>query len=333
MQAVGIDPGRGYTQAVGPKGERVLFPSIVGAPSEAYYGALLGELERNGRYKVRHDWVDGSKPCSAQLDRVVGVEADTAGLSSWATWHRQRPDEDLFAFVAAALYKIGVEGDIALAIGSPVAYYPTEHEMLANKLSGSWDINGRRINVRHVAVIPEPAAAVYHLGLTIEGAVRDMEYFRQKVAVLDIGTHSTDGVLVEKGQYRTAACFTEQYAVRQILECLSRYLSDHYNVSIPPHRLTQELRQGWVSINTYRVDLSEVIQQAVADNVAPILRAVTKAWANEPLERAVMVGGGAYCYGNAIRGALPHFRIPDEPEWSIALGLRAYAQFAFGTMR
>jgi len=329
MQNVGIDPGRGFTQAVGPTGQRVLVPSIVGAPNEAYYGALLGEIERNGRYKIAHDWVDGDEPCSVRLDRVVGVEADMSSHSSWTAWHRKRPDEDLFALVAAALYRLGVEGDVALAVGSPVDYYPTEYESLANKLSGPWDINGRKVNVRRVAVVPEPTAAVYHLGLTINGEVKDISYFKEKVAVLDIGTHSTDGVLVEKGQYRATGCFTEQYAVRQILEAIARHLNDRYGVSIPPHRLTQELRNGWVSVATVRVELGDVIKQAVADNVPPILRAATKAWANEPLDKAILIGGGAYSYGPAIQAAMPYIRIPDEPEWSIALGLRAYAQFCF----
>lgn len=327
---VAIDAGYGFTKAVGPTGRRALFPSVVGSPEDAGFRHMFGDLDTNGRMKIKHQ-PEGTVE-EIIIDRQVGVEAIQQSEVSWSTQARKRADKDLFALVGAAMFKLGIEGNAYLVVGLPVDYYP-EAQMLIKMLKGYWQVNGKETVVRRVAVLPQPVGTLYHIGLDMNGNLKDEGLLKDTFGVVDIGTHTTDGVVFREQVYQGNLRFTVTSACGALLEAIALHLNDKFYLDVAPHSLDRELRQKFAAHAGIREDLTRVIRQAVDVHGERILSVMDTRWGRVlGINRLVLTGGGAYYFDKVIEARYSHIQTVIEPEWANVLGFRKFAQWVFGSV-
>jgi len=325
-----VDQGFGLVKGVGPipppKGPKVQFPAIVGAPVDPRFdGHLLGDLEQDGRMRVRLG--------KFKLDRQVGRAALFQSEAKWAPRVRQRSDEDVILLVAAALIRLGVKnGDtIGLVVGLPVAHYDVkEKARLQDLLCRFWEVNSVGFRVSQVAVMPQPAGTVFSQAFTPSGEVRDISVLRSMVGVIDWGHGTTDGLIFNQGRYVEKAAITVPRGVGNVLEAVARYLSDEYRMDVAPFELSQELQQGFAIVQGLHVDLKPVIARAVEIEARAILEPFRERWQHVlGLERVFISGGGSHLFFEASKRAFPQAERVASPIFANAAGFRAWAHFAW----
>lgn len=186
---VGEDLGYGYDKAV-TEGRTVTLESILGpAVTIKYHNDLIAnghglEVELRGK-----GWFVGEL---ARLQSPFTVSPRA----------RERDPEIVQILSLAALYALGItDGEVYLGTGLPVAWYQ-DREQLTRALVGHHTpvINGQRCDLEIVdaLVIPQPFGSFFRLLLNPAGVLVDQDSLaRERVAVLDIGTHTTDYALAD----------------------------------------------------------------------------------------------------------------------------------------
>ncbi len=182
--------------------------------------------------------------------------------------------------------------------GLPVAYYGDAHA-LAQHLLGTHHIllegGSLTVDVVDVLVVPQPFGALLSLLLDERGRTQtaSLDLVEGKVGVLDIGSTTTDLILVEGLQYIEARSGSLEVGVNTALAMLRKLLQDEYRVSYEPHELEQALRRGWLVIDGQKQALNGLLSGQL-DPVARAIEAEARTlWNISTLTRLVLAGGGA----------------------------------------
>jgi hypothetical protein len=114
-----------------------------------------------------------------------------------------------------------------------------------------------------------------------------------RVAVMDIGTFTTDLILVEGLEYIEARSSSIEVGVATAIEMVRKVLLDDYRVSYEPHELEQALRRGWLVIDGKKEKLNGLASERL-DPIARSIEAQARTlWNVSTLSALVLAGGGS----------------------------------------
>lgn len=318
---ISVDVGYGYTKAVSDAGARVSFPSAT-APAAVDYLT-------DGVFKRRFDYTVRITDRRGSVDRQVGDAAIRSNACRMFIARKEKPSDMHDVLLLTAAYLVSDNGmDASLAIGLPLSYYRTQKDTLKERLEdlNVWvSVNGGKekyVRFKNVSVFPQGTGALLALNAPIPE--------RGLIALLDIGTYTTDYLLFEvQGGVPTPiveACgssdtgiFLAHRAVAQEYEkatgtalSLNRYQEVFESVlnGVPVLHWGREinLTPAWLKVR------KQVAEAVVGGAVA--------AW-DEQIERLAMTafaGGGSLVFFDVLSGMFPHPILVEEGYYANAVG-------------
>lgn len=326
-RAVAADIGYGYVKAVTDTGIRACFPSVTAPATQD----LLGGIMANGLgHRVHIRYPDGGTE-----ERLVG-EAAARSLAAVTSLSRQKPADMHDTLVLAAAYLAGaggtgiLPGQTDLAVGLPLSYYRAQKDGLAARLKrlSAWvSADGgeeRYISFGRVLVLPQGAGIV--------AAYPELLLEKGLVGVVDVGTYTTDYLLLEKVPGRAEprpvleACGSTEAGVHLVHRAVAREFQARTGAPLPQEMWEQVATIGTVVYEGRTVDLTEAVEKALADAAQAISQRVLGAWGNRAgfVAATVLAGGGALLLKERLEGCLPCVAVPEDPVFANALGfLRA----------
>lgn len=319
----GIDIG--YAFCKGVAGDRqAYFPSFVARPSEA-----MLSLNGSERIVIRSDrcgeWMIGNDA----IRMSGGTRRET---SDWIT----SPEWIACFYAVVSELTRATSVELGVVTGLPVADFARGREVIRSRLIGEHLIgrDGRysqRITISpdSLRVIPQAWGGVLSVLLDDQGRVADPQISRQKVGVIDIGGHnvgylSVDGLTDVPSESRS----TER-GVWNVARSLRSYLEAHYPGMgrLRDHAVMRAVIERRISNAADVIDLRPVIEPLLADIGDEIVETAAQYWGERAavVSRILVIGGGAYLWGDRIKQAFPQAEVLPRPEFSNAAG---YARFA-----
>jgi len=295
ITTIGLDVGYGMTKAVSSSGRQVCFESRVAPAEFIRFQANIGaKMHTNGL--ILHDQEEGRL--------FIGEMASKQGRPGAVRSPRDRnrvndPIVTHLTDAAFAMLLSGVEyARVRVVTGLPVAYY-------RDALDLTWHLRknhhilleGRSltVEVEEVLVVPQPFGALLTLILDEKGSlVTDaLDMVEGRVAVLDIGQHTTDMILVEGLEYIEARSSSLEVGVSTAIDMIRKVLLDDYRVSYDPHEIEQALRRGWLVIDGQKQPLNGMASEQL-DPIARSIEAQARTlWNISTLTALVLAGGGS----------------------------------------
>jgi plasmid segregation protein ParM len=303
---IGLDIGYGDTKAACENGRRACFPSLV-APAERirFRADVTVTVPTNG--VMLRDTEEG--------DLFVGELAARQGRPGAVRSPRDRdrvadPIVTHLADAAFAHLLPDIEhARVKVVTGLPVDYYP-DAQALAFHLTGTHPIHleGHElvVEVEEVKVVPQPFGGLLSVLLDEGGRLMgDVAHLvKGRVGVLDVGTYTTDLILVDGLEYIESGSGSLEVGVSTVLEMLRKVLLDDYRVSYETHQLETALRRGWLVLNGQTVRLNGLASERMEGVAQAIESRARTLWNVGTLSAIVLAGGGSL----ALRPWLePHF--------------------------
>jgi hypothetical protein len=203
--------------------------------------------------------------------------------------------------------------------GLPVNWY-ADREKVVEQLSGRHvvrRVNGRqvvrRFTVDEVLVVPQPFGSLFDAILGPDGQIVDEDLAQGRLAVIDVGTYTTDYVLVDRLRYVERGSGTLATAMSKAYQLVGRSILDTYGLELRMHQVDRAVREGRVTVfgEERTVDwLAGPVLDALAQEV--LAEAGTLWGDGRDLKAVLVTGGGAMALGERIRRRYAHARVlPD----------------------
>jgi hypothetical protein len=199
MQLLAIDIGYGYTKALAPGQKPFLVASTVGAEEAIRYESSVISTNGTGiTVKVDGRW------------HFVGEQAELQSASGAQTLDVTRTGsaEQKALFYAAASELVTARTQkVIIVTGLPVADFEARNkEALAGMLQGRHTVERRgawtrRFETMKVHTIPQAMGSLFSLVLDRHGRLVNRDLAQGRVAIIDVGTLTTNFVLVDRLRY------------------------------------------------------------------------------------------------------------------------------------
>jgi plasmid segregation protein ParM len=312
-----LDIGYGHTKGVWGS-QHLTFPSLVGpAVRVKYHPDLTGDGH-------------GLTLTFSGQQRFIGAYAARQSPFTTSPRARERDPELLRMLTLGACHQLGLSGHrIHLVTGLPVRWY-TDREQLAKTLTGiyhfSVDNEPQHLEIAMVKVVPQPFGSLFRVLLSPQGVFVDEDRLANtRVAILDIGTHTTDYAYADRVTYVEPKSGSIPVAMAQVYTLLQRALEETYDLEVNLTAVEAAARTGHVTRFGERIDVTTLYQEALAAVSGEILGHATTLWgAGQELAVVLLTGGGALPFAEHVRGVFPHARLVPQPQLANALGFYRY---------
>lgn len=326
---VGVDIGYGYTKAASGSRE-VAFPSVVGKAERIRYQVdldrPLGDQEGGGAGGIGDGIGDGIAIITEEGDRFVGELALLQSRIHWTLLDRSRVQDPSarLLFLSALSELVGAadqEVSIRVVTGLPVQWY-ADREKMVEQLGGRHvlrRVNGRqvvqRFSVAEVLVMPQPFGSLFNTILGPHGQIVDEALARGRLGVVDIGTFTTDYVLVDGLRYIEKGSGSISTAMSRAYQLIGRSLLDTFGLDLRLHEVDRAVRRGAVTVFGEERDIAWLARPALDAVAEEVLAQAGTLWGDGRDLKAILVtGGGAVALGDRIGRRYPHARVlPDAP--------------------
>jgi len=317
----GLDVGYSAVKAVG-NDQRVTFPSVVGTPDRARFS--LDGASENG---IVLNLVDGTflvGQGAVEQSRFAPRREDRAWIES----------DEYYRLMLATFTELttATSCELIVVTGLPVAYYG-DKDKLRDLLLGEHRASreGRRGQVFRVTdcrVIPQPFGALLSLALDDRGRVADTELATGKIGIVDVGGKTTNLLsvnrLAEIARETASVNVGSWDAMRAVQDWLSNHCPD---LVLRDHQVIEAMIARSVAYYDGKVDLGDVVDQALEPMAAQIVAQATQLWnAGASLSAILVSGGGALLLGPAIKKHFRHARVVEDPVFANAIGYWKFAQ-------
>jgi plasmid segregation protein ParM len=325
-EILALDIGYGYTKALTPRGHPVVIPSLVG-PAELirYESDIITEnghgiaLEVDGRSLFVGDYAELQ---SASVAQTLDVTR-TGSLEQKA----------LFYAVASALIPTNAQ-EVAVVTGLPVGDYDDRNkETLRRMLTGRHEVRrqGKRprtFTVTGTYIIPQAMGSLFALILDRRGKLVDSDLAAGRVGIVDIGTLTTNYVLVDRLRYVEVGSDSITSGMGELLQKVAKDLKREYGLdwAMQLRKVDLAVQRREVEVYGDRINISGLVAphlEALADTL--LSKARTLWGSGVELKAIVLTGGGSLEMAPFFRRVFPHVRtVPGDPQMANVVGyLRA----------
>lgn len=324
---VGVDIGYGYTKATCDAHE-VVFPSVVGKAERIRYQVDLQSLSPE----------NGIALITEQGDRFVGDLALLQSRVRWTLLDRSRVQDPSvrLLFLSALSELVGPateEASFSVVTGLPVQWYG-DRDKVIEQLSGRHIIrrvNGRqwvqRLNVEQVLVVPQPFGSLFNVILDRDGVIVDEALARGRLGIIDIGTYTTDYVLVDALRYIEKGSGSISTAMSRAYQLIGRAILDSFGLDLHLHEVDRVVRQGYVTVFGEPREIGWLIEPALDAVAEEVLAQAGTLWGDgRELSAVLVTGGGAIALGERIRRRYGHARLLDDAPLANVRGFERYGR-------
>jgi len=303
-----VDVGRGNTKYIADirNGEPVcaMFPSQA-HPSETAY-------EVDG-------WGTSRKTVSIPVDGLVyevGPDVHLAAdvfTSNVLQHDRYAETPEYLALVLGALHFMQVDAVDLLIVGLPVATFKLKRHVsaLERRLTGEHELGkGRKVQVRRVKAIAQPAGALMYYGL-IQNRVAQLR--KERSLIVDPGRRTFDWIVTQGMQQIDKRSHSVPRGMHDVLQALVEGISRNTGAHYREYEMVDTaLRSGKkLMVFQQEYDLSQhlpLARKVPEQAVAEMMHYVGDAG---DIRNIVQVGGGAFFYKPALKAAFPNHTLHE----------------------
>lgn len=310
MQTVVIDLGAGNTKLIASVNGRIVkqlvFPSAVSHESTGALSSFLDAKQANHELRP----VINGTPFRVSVranQQVPDYSRPTPTDNFQAT-----PIHD--ALIAAALHETGLERVDLLVLGTPVQTYKKHSEQLQQRWVGVFDFGlGRKIDVRGLLVVPQPYGTL--LCAREEGVIERQEHINY--CILDAGFYSVD-VLTSKGlNMDESRSFGMGFGTAAIYQKIADMIAADLGLPVGDlDRIEFALRTGKpfaVYNRSFNLKHDGYLQKVQPHIEALVTEIYGRLGGTEDIDSALLTGGGAALFQDAIRKVFRHTRVMMMP--------------------
>jgi plasmid segregation protein ParM len=324
-EILAVDIGYGYTKAMTPKSHTVL-PSMVGPAETIRFESDI--IAANGHGIAVE--VDGR---FFFVGEQAALQSASASQTLDVTRTGSTEQKALFYAVASDLVRTTTE-QIVVVSGLPVADYDERNKKeLRDMLKGEHVVarqgkRRRHFEVTNVYAIPQAVGTLFALVLDRRGTLVDSDLAGGRVGIVDIGTLTTNYVLVDRLRYVEVESDSITTGMSEMLQKVAKDLKRLHNLDwgLQLGKVDQAVRARAVEVYGDRVNIAGVIDphlEALADTIVSKARSL---WGSGvDLKAVVLTGGGSLELAPYVRRAYPHTRTAGgDPQFANVTGyLRA----------
>lgn len=303
-----VDVGRGNTKYIAgfKNGEPLcaMFPSQA-HPSEAAY-----ELD---------GWGTTRKTVSIPVDGLiyeVGPDVHLAAdvFNSNVLQHdRYTETPEYLALVLGALHYMQVDAIDLLIVGLPVATFKLKRNVAAleRRLAGEHEMGkGRKIQVRRVKAIAQPAGALMYYGL-MQNRIAQLR--KERSLIVDPGRRTFDWIVTQGMQQIDKRSHSVPRGMHDVLHALIDGISRNTGAHFRDYEMVDTALRTGKKLVIYQkeYDLSQhlaLARKVPEQAVAEMMHYVGDAG---DIRNIVQVGGGAFFYKPALKSAFPNHSIHE----------------------
>ena len=323
---IGDDQGFHTVKAMADGGRQTVFPSFAARPSDSLFSmnghqAAIITSTRTGCLQVGESAVKMAR---------AGARLETA---SWVSM-----PEYLAMFYRALSDLTPARGvSVNLVTGLPLADYARDKDKLRSLLLGTHTFTRQElghqqtITVDSLRVVPQAWGAVLALLLDSRGAIVQPELMQEKVAALDIGGHTVNYLSVDGLSDIPAETRGTDRGAWNVVRAVRDYLDTaHPGLSrMNDHAIMQAVAAGEVWDQGERIDLDPITRPVLDDIGQEIVSTAAQYWGDgaSTFRRVLVIGGGAYLWGEHVKRAFRQAVIFDRPELVNALGFYRFAVY------
>lgn len=225
------------------------------------------------------------------------------------------------------------DNKITIVTGLPVAYHSQDRDILKEQFmkvhTGKYCGNPFEINVLDCRVIPQPYGTLFSevyddIGIPIN---EKAYLLNNKVAILDIGSHTTNMQMVLRGdslsKNSTSIAIGGWKLVQSVRERLIQLMPD---LNPTDHQIAEAL-SGTISLQYYgeEIDIHSIAKPFAEQIAETITAAIGNTWGSAADVIEILVtGGGAYIIGDYIN--YPQAKIVNDPIFANAQGYYKFAR-------
>jgi len=302
---LGLDIGYGYTKGMTTRGQTVI-PSLVGPAEAIRYESDV--VEENGH---------GVAVQVGDRMRFVGEYASVQSASASQTLDvtRTGSDEQKALFYAVASELVRTKDDrLAVVSGLPVADFDDRNkDALRAMLQGDHEVRrrgkrARRFTVGGVYVVPQAMGSLFALVLDRRGQLVDGDLARGRVGIVDVGTLTTNYILVDRLRYVETGSDSVTSGMSEMLGKVAKDLKREHGLdwALQLGLVDQAVRARSVEVYGAPVNIAGLVQphlEALAETIVSRARSLWGIGAD--LRAVVVTGGGSNELVPYIRKAYP----------------------------
>lgn len=330
---IGLDHGNGWVK-VETAERQIVLPSYLARKDEvgdSLAGAStldLKEYELPGIKGTAFVWGEDV----TKLQHVVA----TYGVQNR---YNQEMYQALSKFaIAEALPDENVLDDVLLVTGVPSIEVATEKEQqLREVFEGAHivRINGKDkvIRINRVVVISQPLGAVLSRYLDEEGCMADGRYETDSVAVIDIGTGTTDLDHVKALRRISAECHSVPFGMFDVYKRIAAWINKkNPDARATPQSVELQFRRDYYEVSKrIKYDIRDIKEVAVKEVAAEITTAISQHWKSfDVFDEILITGGGATQLGKTLEKMIPGSVVLTNPQTANAEGFFKYGQYIAG---
>lgn len=313
-ELLALDVGHGFTKGK-TADKQVIVPSVVGPAEQIRFDSGLAR--------------DGGI-CVTVGERAffVGDLAlqQSASVSQTLSPTRTGSNEQLALFYAVASELIGPSTDqVAIVTGLPLGdYNPTNKAVLRDMLKGSHMVQRRgrqtrAFTVDSVHVVPQGMGSLYNLVLDRNGRIRDTDLAGGAVGIVDVGTLTTNFVLVDQLRFIERGSDSIPTGTGEFLLKVAKDLKSRHGLDWTGQlaRVDQAVRAGAIELYGQLVSIEDLVKPhlvELSDTVLSKARSLPGWGSGAELRAVVLSGGGSVVLELYIRKAYSHARMGDNPQ-------------------
>lgn len=355
MQRVGLDLGYGWVKVVNEEGERWAFPSVVARKLGPDPGEVLPGRRATG---LRVDQLEAAvKPLQP---RPEAEETYLVGALALRAPQPTRPFADdkahalgtqVLTAVALALAMRRHGEDIHLATGLPYAQFVRREARrgLIQALEGrEWVVRfpragnvARRVRIGRVTVYPQAVGALYAFLSSGHPEAETLVREGGAVGLIDIGTKTTDFVVVDlpEMEFRADLCGTVPVGMSSVHAAVRAHIEQRTGLILDEAQVEQAVLAGELRTRHGILDLRDVIQREYRALAEQIANRLEIRWQQRGLYRhIVLAGGGAEPLAEALKAfdaamqPVPRAQFANAEGYLVMLRLEERAQTGAGVM-
>jgi plasmid segregation protein ParM len=322
---VSLDHGNGWVKARGNK-KKIVRPSYIGELAKV--GTSYSDVEdlrleeyTSGEYKGEtYVWGDDIKNVNESIPTYSQNNRYTNKFYQLVS---------LFAIYEALGTGKKFE-NVLVVTGVPSNEKGSEAESeLIEGLVGTHFINGKRISIVEVVVLPQPLGTVMSLYLDDEGFIADSKFQNSLVGVIDVGTGTSDLDIIQNLR-RLDEYESVPFGMMDIYKNIAKHLKSQgvRNVDIP------KVEEGW-SLGVYKqsernvVSFSEYKKKAVEDVFKQLEAKINIVWKDlKRFDRLIITGGGAKIFEKSFDKYINDvYDIPKHPQIANSEGFYNFGKY------
>ena len=317
-----VDIGYGYTKGVGPDGLRFSFPSVIGNAEEIAFNSdlLATKAGPTVHYGGRRFF--------------YGEQALLQSRMRTAIFDRSRTRDEAYRLLfVAALAELARHqpdgGALNVVTGLPVAFFRDRDDVVIS-LEGEYrlQLDARvTFDVEQVYVVPQPFGSLFYELLNEDGVISNTDVEEGRVAVVDVGTFTTDFIVSDGLRYVQRFSGSIPVGWSEVLNNVQRELSDRYRLDLTLHEVDQAVRQGQTRVKGQAVSLQPMLAPAVREFESALVAKARDLWGEGVTLDAILVTGGAAQHmAAALQAVYPQARLVPDAFWANAEGFYRFSQ-------